>query len=95
MKYTLTKNRLLWLATLICSQLCYSVVNGQDVTAPYIKSVKLYKPGDQTSFPIINLNSSDVLELDFDDISNEFKNYYYSLQLCDANNPKNNFLCQR
>jgi hypothetical protein len=86
MKYTLTKNGQLglFIVFLICCQICSSTIHAQDVTAPYIKSVKLYKPGDQTSFPMINLNSSDVLELDFDDISNEYKNYYYSLVLCNA-----------
>jgi hypothetical protein len=86
MKYTLPKNRQHghFIALLICCQLSFAAVHAQDVTAPYIKSVKLYKPGDQTSFPIINLNSSDVLELDFDDISNEYKNYYYTLELRNA-----------
>jgi hypothetical protein len=49
-------------------------------TGPYgknIHSVKLYKPGDQTSFPMIVLNSSDVLELHFDDLDADVKNYYY------------------
>lgn len=49
-----------------------------------IQSVKLYKPGDQTSFPVIMLNSSDMLELHFDDMENDIKNYYYSFQLCNA-----------
>jgi hypothetical protein len=56
-------------------------------TGPYgkdIHSVKLYKPGDQTSFPVIMLNSSDVLELHFDDLDADVKNYYYSFQLCNA-----------
>ncbi|MCU7549465.1 DUF5103 domain-containing protein [Chitinophagaceae bacterium LB-8] len=57
------------------------------VTGPLgknIHSVKLYKPGDQTTFPILMLNSSDVLELHFDDLDAGVKNYYYSFQLCNA-----------
>jgi hypothetical protein len=51
---------------------------------PIIKTVKLYRSGDQTSFPIIGLNSTDGLELHFDDFDNRVKNYYYTFQLCNA-----------
>lgn len=57
------------------------------VSGPYgksIHSIKLYKPGDQASFPVMMLNSSDVLELHFDDLEADVKNYYYSFQLCNA-----------
>ncbi|MDQ3683467.1 MAG: DUF5103 domain-containing protein [Bacteroidota bacterium] len=47
-----------------------------------IKSTKLYKSGDQTSFPAIALNGNDALELHFDDLDADIKNYYYSFQLC-------------
>src|SRR5438105_13812070 len=56
----------------------------QENRVDYIRSVKLYRQGDQTSFPVLNLNSPDALELDFDDLSNTFKNYYYTFQLCNA-----------
>ncbi len=49
-----------------------------------VHSIKLYKPGDQTSFPAIALNSNDLLELHFDDLDGDVKNYYYSYQLCNA-----------
>ena len=52
--------------------------------ATNIGSAKLYKFGDQTSFPAINLNSADGLQLDFDDFDNRVKNYYYTFQLCNA-----------
>jgi hypothetical protein len=55
----------------------------QDLAAD-IKSIKLYKPADQTTFPVIVLNTGDALELDFDDLSNNYKNYYYTFQLCNA-----------
>jgi hypothetical protein len=51
---------------------------------PQIRSAKLYKNGDQTSFPALVLYSSDLLELHFDDLDNTTKNYYYSFQLCNA-----------
>jgi hypothetical protein len=59
--------------------------NAQTVTYnPAIKSVKLFKAGDQTSFPAIRLFSDDVLLLEFDEIGKSIKNYYYSFQLCNA-----------
>jgi hypothetical protein len=51
---------------------------------PLIKSVKLYRSGDQTSFPLLSLGSADGLELHFDDLDNRVKNYYYTFQLCNA-----------
>jgi hypothetical protein len=35
---------------------------------PKIRSVKLFRAGDQTSFPVIQLNSSDQLQLEFDEL---------------------------
>ena len=51
---------------------------------PDIKSVKLSKAGDQRMFPVILLNTTDVLQLEFDELGTKVKNYYYSFQLCDA-----------
>lgn len=49
-----------------------------------IRSIKLHKPGDPYSYPIIRLNSVDDLDLYFDDLDGGVKNYYYSYQLCNA-----------
>ena len=49
-----------------------------------IKSVKLHKPGDPYSYPILRLNSVDDLDLYFDDMDANIKNYYYTFQLCNA-----------
>lgn len=51
---------------------------------PAIRSVKLFKAGDQTSFPVLMLNSTDVLQLEFDELGTAVKNYYASFQLCNA-----------
>lgn len=60
-------------------------MQAQDIVLnPKIKTVKLYRSGDQTSFPLISLNSTDGLELHFDDFDNRVKNYYYTFQLCNA-----------
>lgn len=49
-----------------------------------IKSVQLTQAGDQLSLPMLTLNGSEVLELSFDDLDNDVKNYYYTFVLCNA-----------
>ena len=51
---------------------------------PNIQAVKLHKYGDIYGYPIIALNSGDQLELHFDDLDADVKNYYYTFQLCNA-----------
>ena len=54
------------------------------IYSPNIHSVKLFKSGDMFSYPIMILNSNDQLELHFDDLDADYKNYYYTYQLCNA-----------
>ncbi len=54
---------------------------GNDVVPTNIKTAKLYRNGDQTSFPVLQLGGTDVLELHFDDLDASVKNYYYTFQL--------------
>jgi hypothetical protein len=49
-----------------------------------IKSVKFSPAGDQLSLPVIQLGSGEQLELSFDDMDNDTKNYYFSFVLCNA-----------
>ncbi len=51
---------------------------------PNIHSVKLFRAGDIYSYPILSLNSGEVLELHFDDADLSIKNYYYTFLLCNA-----------
>ncbi len=51
---------------------------------PGIRTVKLHKYGDIYSYPILMLNSGEQLELRFDDMDADVKNYYYTFQLCNA-----------
>ena len=46
-----------------------------------IKTVKFTKYGDPIGYPVIRLNSSDLLELHFDDMDAGVKNYYYNFQM--------------
>jgi len=58
--------------------------NADIVNSKTIKSIKLFQQNNQESLPVINLNSSDLLELHFDDLDGYLKNYYYTYQLCNA-----------
>jgi hypothetical protein len=50
--------------------------------SPSIGIVQLYTAGNQLGYPILRLNTSDQLELHFDDIAESVKNYYYTIVLC-------------
>lgn len=50
-----------------------------------IKSVLLHRTGWELSYPVIELNSPEQVTLSFDDLTDEIKNYSYSLIHCDAN----------
>jgi len=49
-----------------------------------IHSIKLTRAGDIYGYPVIKLNSTEQLELTFDDLEANYKNYYYTYQLCNA-----------
>ncbi len=50
-----------------------------------IHSVKLFIAGNQAAYPIIKLNAAMMMELHFDDLDANVKNYNYTYVLCDAN----------
>ena len=50
-----------------------------------ISAVRFHLYGDQYSLPVYNINSGDQLELNFDDLDNDVKSYYYTFQPCDYN----------
>lgn len=49
-----------------------------------IKTVQLHPYGNQIGYPIIRLNSNEQLELHFDDLDANVKNYSYTFQLCNS-----------
>lgn len=74
---------ILFISSLIVS--AASVAQIQDaVYAPRIKTVQLYPSGNQLGLPVIALNGGDRLELHFDDLDGNVKNYSYTFQLCNA-----------
>jgi hypothetical protein len=59
-------------------------VNEESVRDSAIRTAMLFPYGNQMGLPVIKLGSADQLELHFDDLQNQYKNYYYSFQLCNA-----------
>ncbi|HEY8388744.1 MAG TPA: DUF5103 domain-containing protein [Parasegetibacter sp.] len=70
-----------FLILFFCNQLPVWVW-GQKIYIAQVHSVKLFPYGNQQGFPVLRLGSSDRLELHFDDLDGDVKNYYYSFQLC-------------
>jgi Domain of unknown function (DUF5103) len=52
------------------------------VYASAIRTPQLFMAGNQLAYPIIRLNSTDQIELHFDDLDGDVKNYFYTIQLC-------------
>ncbi len=52
------------------------------VYAGNISTAQLYMSGNQLAYPVLRLKSSDQLELHFDDLDGDVKNYSYTYQLC-------------
>lgn len=54
------------------------------IYASNIKTVKFYMQGNPLAYPSWKLNSGDRMELHFDDMDGNVKNYSYTYQLCNA-----------
>lgn len=68
---------------LLMQTLLKGQTNPEGVYAANIRSVRLHTYGDQEAMAIYKLNSTDRVELHFDDMETRVKSYYYSYQLCD------------
>jgi hypothetical protein len=49
-----------------------------------IQTALLHPSGNQMGLPVIKLGATAQLELHFDDLDGDYKNYYYTYQLCNA-----------
>ena len=73
-------------ALLFCFNIFYSQAQVvEKIYQPYIKTAQLFEYGNQQGLPVYQLNSSNRLELEFDDMDARYKNYYYTYILCDYN----------
>lgn len=70
---------------LLMQTLLKAQTNPEGVYAANIRSVRLHTYGNQEAMAIYKLNSTDRVELHFDDMETRVKSYYYSYQLCDYN----------
>ncbi len=61
-----------------------SAQNNDCIYQKNIRSVKLHAYADQLSYPILKLNSTDRIELHFDDLDADVKYYSYTFVLCNA-----------
>lgn len=61
-----------------------SAQNNDCIYQKNIRSVKLHAYTDQLSYPILKLNSTDRIELHFDDLDADVKYYSYTFVLCNA-----------
>ena len=51
----------------------------------YIATAQLFQYGNQSQLPIYTINGGERIQLEFDDLEGNVKNYYYTYQLCDYN----------
>ena len=68
---------------LLISSTCFGQI-AEKIYLPQIKTVQLYMFANQLAYPILALNSGERMELHFDDLDGNVKNYSYTFQLCNA-----------
>ncbi len=56
----------------------------EEVYNENVKTIQLYLKNNQAGYPIISLGSLEAMELRFDDLDDNVKNYYYTYQLCNS-----------
>ncbi len=58
--------------------------NDREYTSSNIKTVRFHRKNEPMSYPIIALNSNQQLTLSFDEAGTTIREYYFSIELCDA-----------
>ena len=71
-------------AIISCSCFAADFPNENITVDPNIKTVQLYKQGFELSAPVLQLNSTDRLSLDFDDLDVESRAYKYTIRHCES-----------
>ncbi len=87
-KYSINRFQCVFLLTF----LTVSITHGQNTSVryddyiydPQIKTVRLYRPGFDFSLPLFELNSDQTLILSFDDLLGDYREFMYTIELCDA-----------
>ena len=56
-----------------------------EILDPNIASLQVVANNDWLGLPVITLNSDDVINIDFDDLTHEYHRYCYKVEHCEAN----------
>ena len=78
------KNFLILFLTYLVFSLTGKAQIAEAIYFPTVKTTQLFPSGNQLGYPVLNLNSAERLELHFDDLDGNVKNYSYTYQLCNA-----------
>jgi Domain of unknown function (DUF5103) len=78
------KFKLIIILLFFCSVNSSAQTQKDTIYAAHIRTVLLFNSKVEQSFPMIQLNSSDVIQLKFDDFHDEYTNYAYTIEHCDA-----------
>lgn len=73
----------LWMPCRILSQPAPDAIPDR-VIKESIKTVQFHRKGWELSYPVIELNHIDKVQISFDDLTDEIRNYSYTLVHCDA-----------
>ena len=52
--------------------------------AANLRTLRLAVDGDVSRFPVLKLNSGEILEVSFDDLTHEYRRYTYKIEHCDV-----------
>lgn len=76
------KKALLFVFSLVYLNLC---AQRNEILDPNIASLQVVANNDWLGLPVITLNSDDVINIDFDDLTHEYHRYCYKVEHCEAN----------
>ena len=75
------KKALLFVFSLFYLNLC---AQRNEILDPNIASLQVVANNDWLGLPVITLNSDDVINIDFDDLTHEYHRYCYKVEHCEA-----------
>jgi len=61
-----------------------NTINPDKVYDSSIKTIRVHPIGNALALPVISLNQMNTLEISFDDLKAKYQNYYYSVELMNA-----------
>lgn len=85
MKSSLIVAVIIFLSAVVCNAQQNKFYYENAVYSENIKTVQMYRAGFELSYPVLTLNEDAQLLFKFDDLSDEAKDYNYTVIHCDAN----------